>query len=148
MALKKIYFEGGEYVSTLRGFLDLYFDSGSPATYFTEGEEQCPKNRRRSLNDLYWLVVSKFPEATKEEFANTIIDIIDTSKNQNTGNYYFYVGFCITIDRFYVRPINEGQAIPISPWAKHFLDRGKQPDHDHELEILQILYTKYWKQNN
>ena len=82
----------------VKSFLLDYFKEGCPIT-FEDSKIQCGSNRGRTINDLYALVKSYFPRATKKQVAYNIIQLIkEYPRFKNNESYLngikeaFYIG--------------------------------------------------------
>jgi len=109
--MRTIYYkEAPENPESLKVILKDYFDKGSPATYWSDtNEEQCGGHRHRSPDDLLLLANHYFPGSTIKEMMNAYKSISDDyNKSKNKTLLFCY---CSTIkkSRLYYGLLDKGE---------------------------------------
>ena len=76
--MRKIYYKEGEHINNkqeyILNFLPTKNNFFPPTFYKNSGFIQCRSMARRSFNDIFWLLKSKFKTATRGELARILLD--------------------------------------------------------------------------
>lgn len=98
MNQETIYFlDAPKNPSALKEVLLDYVSKNSPETFYNNGEKQCNRGRRRSLDDLLMLSNHYFPESTIKDLLNALKQINIDLKEKDQS---IIVLLCSDINRF------------------------------------------------
>lgn len=113
--MRTIYYtEAPKDPESLKVILKDYFDKGSPATYWSDtNENQCGSKRHRSPDDLLLLANHYFPGSTIKEMMNAYKSISDDMGEEDGSTLLFC--YCSTIKkiRLYYGKLKAGEYLGV-----------------------------------